>query len=225
MTHSLAVAGRGGEAPRRIVGRRDRVLRKGVQDVGQHQFLMLLLVIEADLDQRHQLGEGVLAGGLEEFHHGGIDMPAIGGDFVGARAGQMAALVAGMPRAGADIIGIEQEGVVGVERPDSPRNARRAGIARRTRWYGRGAISPGWRPASTGSAGPRGSRARPGARSRPGRRDRLRPDSGRGCRNRKKVTGRGWLTRPRRILISSLVSPVRGENVALADRFLTDSPS
>ena len=57
----------------------------------------------------------VLVGGLEEFHHGGIDMPAIGGDFIGARAGQMAALVAGMARAGADVIGIEQEGVVGVK--------------------------------------------------------------------------------------------------------------
>ena len=104
------------EAPRRIVGRRDRVLRKGVQDVGQHQFLMLLLVIEADLDQRDQFCQRGLIGGLEEFHHGGIDMPAIGGDFVGARAGQVAALVAGMPGAGADVIGIEQEGVVGVKR-------------------------------------------------------------------------------------------------------------
>ena len=103
------------EAPRRIVGRRDRVLRKGVQDVGQHQFLMLLLVVEADLDQRRQLGEALLAGGLEELDHGGIDMPAIGGDFVGARAGEVAALVAGVPGTGADIIGIEQKRVVGVE--------------------------------------------------------------------------------------------------------------
>ena len=42
-------------------------------------------------------------------------MPAIGGDFVGARAGQMAALVAGVPGTCADIIGIEQKGVVGME--------------------------------------------------------------------------------------------------------------
>ncbi len=53
---------------------------------------------------------------VEEFHHGGVDMPAIGGDLVGAGTGQMAALVAGVPRSGADIIGIEQEGVVGVKR-------------------------------------------------------------------------------------------------------------
>ena len=42
-------------------------------------------------------------------------MPAIGGDLVRARAGQVAALVAGMPGTGADVIGIEQKGVVGVE--------------------------------------------------------------------------------------------------------------
>ena len=44
-----------GKAPRRIVGRRYRILREGVQDVGQHQFLMLLLVIEADFHQRREL--------------------------------------------------------------------------------------------------------------------------------------------------------------------------
>ncbi len=43
-------------------------------------------------------------------------MPAVGGDFLGAGAGQMAALVTGVPRSGADIIGIEQEGVIGMER-------------------------------------------------------------------------------------------------------------
>ena len=91
-------------------------MRKRVQDVGQHQFLMLLLVIEADLDQRRDRRERVLTGLVEEFHHRGVDMPAVGGDFLGAGAGEVAALVAGVPRAGADIIGIEQKGVIGVER-------------------------------------------------------------------------------------------------------------
>ena len=92
-------------------------MREGVQDVGQHQFLMLLLVVEADFDQRRERRQRVLIGLVEEFHHGGVDMPAIGGDLVGAGAGQMAALVAGVPRSGADVIGIEQEGVVRVKRP------------------------------------------------------------------------------------------------------------
>ena len=62
-----------------------------------------------------ELGEALLAGGLEELDHGGVDMPAIGGDFIGARAGQVAALVAGVPGTCADVIGIEQKRVVGVE--------------------------------------------------------------------------------------------------------------
>ena len=112
----VAGAGCSREGPGRIVGRRNRVLREGVQDVGQHQFLMLLLVVEADFDQRRDRLQRVLAGLMKEFHHRGVDMPAVGGDFLGAGAGQMAALVAGVPRSGADIVGIEQEGVVGVKR-------------------------------------------------------------------------------------------------------------
>ena len=34
-----------------VVGRIGRVLREGVQDVGEHQFLVLLLVMQADLDE------------------------------------------------------------------------------------------------------------------------------------------------------------------------------
>ena len=115
VTHSSPVRVASREAPRRVIGRRDRVLRERMQDVGQHQFLMLLLVVEADFDQRRESWQACPRRRLEELHHGGVDMAAIGGDFVGARAGQMAALVAGMPRAGADVIGIEQEGVVGMK--------------------------------------------------------------------------------------------------------------
>jgi hypothetical protein len=86
-----------------------------VQDVGQHQFLVLLLVIEADLDQRGELRQALLVGSLEELDHGGIDMPAIGADLVCARTGQVAALVAGVPGTCADVIGIKQKRVVGVE--------------------------------------------------------------------------------------------------------------
>ena len=49
---------------------------------------------------------------MEKFYHGGVDVPAVGGDFLGAGAGEVAALVPGMAGAGADIIGIEQEGVI-----------------------------------------------------------------------------------------------------------------
>src|SRR5262249_27261344 len=98
------------------------------------------------------------------------------------------------------------------------------GIARRTKWYGRGAISPDSHPASTAPPGPRGSGARRGARSRRGRRDRRSPDSGRGSLNRRKVTGWGWRGR-QQTLVSSLVSPVAEENVRSANWFLTGGPS
>ena len=103
------------EAPSRIVSRCNRVLRERVQDVGQHQFLMLLLVIEADFDQRRDGRQRILVGLVKEFHDRRVDMAAVGGDLIGAGTGQMAALVTGVPRAGADIVGIEQEGVVGMK--------------------------------------------------------------------------------------------------------------
>ena len=90
-------------------------MRKRVQDVGQHQFLVLLLVIETDFDQRHEFGERVLAGLVKEFHDRGVDVPAIGGDLFRARTGEVAALVAGVARTGTDIIGIEQIGIIGME--------------------------------------------------------------------------------------------------------------
>ncbi len=47
---------------------------------------MLLLVVEADLQQRHQGRQFVLIGFVKKFHHGGVDVAAIGGDFVRAGA-------------------------------------------------------------------------------------------------------------------------------------------
>ena len=112
---SLVASDRRRQAPSLIIGWTNRILRERVQDVGEHQFLMLLLVIEADLDQGRDGFEGVLARCAEEGHHGGVDMAAIGGDLLGAGPGHQAALGTRVPRTGADIIGIEQEGVVRVE--------------------------------------------------------------------------------------------------------------
>ena len=49
----LAEARAGGARPpeRRIVGRRRRIFGKRVEDVGQDQFLVLLLVMKPDLDE------------------------------------------------------------------------------------------------------------------------------------------------------------------------------
>ncbi len=87
-----------------------------MQDVGQHQFLMLLLVVQTDFHQRRDLRELVLARFVKEFHDRRVDMQPVSGDLVGAWPGQVAALVAGVARTGADIVGIEQVRVIRVER-------------------------------------------------------------------------------------------------------------
>src|SRR6266436_581653 len=76
---------------------------------------MLLLVVEADLDQRRDGSELVLAGLAEEFCDRCIDISTIGADLIGAGTGDIAAVIPGMTRAGADVIGIEQECEIGVE--------------------------------------------------------------------------------------------------------------
>src|SRR6516225_9341493 len=72
-------------------------------------------MVEADLYKRCNFGQLVGRKSVKKLHGRRIDMAAVGGDLIGARSGEMAALVAGMPGAGTDIIGIEQKGVVWVE--------------------------------------------------------------------------------------------------------------
>src|SRR5579863_8488259 len=81
---------------------------------------MLLLMVETDLDQWRDGGKLLVAGFVQELYGRCVDMTAIGGDFLGARPGQVTALVTGMPGAGADIVGIEQEGIVGMKWLVSP---------------------------------------------------------------------------------------------------------
>ncbi len=76
---------------------------------------MLLLVIETDFHQWRDRCQRALAGLMKEFHHGRVDMAAIGSDFVGTGTGQMATLVARVPRSGTDVVGIEQIGEVRVK--------------------------------------------------------------------------------------------------------------
>src|SRR6185437_16501267 len=110
----VAAAARDWETPLPIVSGRDRVVRERVQDVRQHQFLMLLLMVEPDLDQRGDFLQRGLARRLEESDDGSIDMTSVGGDVFDARPGQKTAGVAGVPRAGTDIIGIEEIGIIWV---------------------------------------------------------------------------------------------------------------
>ena len=62
--------------PGRVIGGMRRVLREGVQDVGPKQFLVLLLVVQAEFDQRHDGCKLGLAGALQQPFHRAVDMVA-----------------------------------------------------------------------------------------------------------------------------------------------------
>ena len=66
-----------------LVGGMQRVLREQMQNVGQQQFLMLLFVIAAELDQIGDRGRKIV---LHERRHRAVDMVAIRDDRRRARA-------------------------------------------------------------------------------------------------------------------------------------------
>ena len=155
--------------PIRIVGRMRRVERKRVQNVGQQQLLMLLLVIEPDLDDRNEPAE--IARGFDQRRHRLVDMGAIGGDLGGARTRHQAALRPRLARPGGDVIGIVQISETLIERRGSLWHRAAAETARRTTSHARDATWSGWRRASTGRPGPPATASRRGARSRRARRE------------------------------------------------------
>ena len=149
---------------RRIGGVR-RILREGVQDVGQQQFLMLLLVIEPQLDQRHDLRLAGQRGRSKEIRHPGIDVAAVGGNLIGCWARDRAARRPRMPLADGLVIGVEQIIVARVAHAIAGDRICATGTSRRTTLCARGAIWPGSRPASTGRSDPRAKGAPPAPRS------------------------------------------------------------
>ena len=101
--------------PVRIVRGIGRVQREGVENVGEHQLLMLLLVVQPDLEHAEDFRK------CRRFRFGdqpldrGVHVGAVGGDFFVGRAGDEAALWARVARAGGDVIRVEQEGEARVE--------------------------------------------------------------------------------------------------------------
>ena len=104
-----------GRLPVRVISRIGRVLREGVQDVGDQQFLVLLFVMQADLENLEYARRVRRRHGLDQPLDRLVDMGTIAGDILAVRAGDQAALRARMARAGGDVIGVEQEGKTFVE--------------------------------------------------------------------------------------------------------------
>ena len=101
--------------PRRIIDGIGGILRERMQNVSQHQFLVLLLVMQPDLDDRNDLLQRRRIRALQQPRHRGIDVGTIGRDLLDGRARDQAALRTGVPRAGRHIIGVEQEAEPRVE--------------------------------------------------------------------------------------------------------------
>ena len=70
-----------------------------MQDVGQQQFLMLLLVMQSDLDDRRDARERGIVRALDQRRDRGIDMRAVSGDLA-ARPGASAGRASGAHGAG-----------------------------------------------------------------------------------------------------------------------------
>ena len=65
-----------------MVGRPERVEAEGVLEIGQQQFLVLLLVVQPQLDNS---GPSAVSGPAEPVQHTVIDGSAIGVDFLDGR--------------------------------------------------------------------------------------------------------------------------------------------
>ena len=81
-----------------------------MQDIGEHQLLMLLLVIESDFQNTEDFAKCGRACLADQPLNRRIDMRAILADLIGIRPRDHPALRPRVTRAGRDIIGIEQEG-------------------------------------------------------------------------------------------------------------------
>ena len=96
-----------------LVGGTQRVLREQVQDIGEQQFLMLLLVVASEFDQ---LGDGRPEIILHQRRHRAIDMIAIGGDRLECGACDHAASRTRLTGADALVIRVEEEIELRIER-------------------------------------------------------------------------------------------------------------
>ena len=68
--------------PTLVVSGAGRILRERMQDVGQNQLLMLLLVMQTDLDDRDDFFQQRFVGAFDQHSHRAIDMRAIGRDLL-----------------------------------------------------------------------------------------------------------------------------------------------
>jgi hypothetical protein len=104
--------GSGRRERRAGIRRLEGVDRQHVLDVHEQQLLVLLLVVEAELDDRRQLLERTAVEGGDQVTHAGVDVGAVAADVVGARPGDESALGPGVAGADALVVAVEEEPVL-----------------------------------------------------------------------------------------------------------------
>jgi hypothetical protein len=101
--HGAAAARRNGGG---AVSNLEPVREQDLLGVRQQQLLMLLLVVQAELDEARELG--VVGLGLEEAEHGVVDTGTIIMNLGNGRAAKHAAVGPGMHRADRLVVGVEE---------------------------------------------------------------------------------------------------------------------
>ena len=163
------------------------VARQHVLDVHEQQLLVLLLMVQAQDDERGRRRVAL----VDQRVHRAVDVGAVPGDLVDGGTRQQAPMRARMTRPDRLVVRVEEIRVRGVERARNARGVVRAGTSRRTTWCGRDAIWWGWHRASTGRLGPRRRAVRRDPRCDPGPRG---SDRG-GRRGRRRPGRRRWRAR------------------------------
>ena len=129
------------------VGRAQRIQRQQVLDVGEQQFLVLLLVVQPERDARHDVSASRCGSSRgDQLAHVLVHVRAVAVDVVHRRARQHAAQ---RPRKeGSDrlVVGVEQIAVLGWNGAIAGQQRARAENSRRTRWCARDATWPGCTP-------------------------------------------------------------------------------
>src|SRR5262244_373650 len=98
-----------------VVAGRYWILRKGVEDVGEDELLMLLLVMEADLEDAHHLGQLRIVDAGEQALYSRVDMGAKRGDALAVRLRDEPALGPRMARPSRHIVRVEEIGEALIE--------------------------------------------------------------------------------------------------------------
>ena len=97
------------------VGRVLRVERQRMLDVGQQQFLVLLLMVQAQVDELRQFRALGIPGPGNDVKHARIDLRPVGQHFIERRAADQAPLRARILVAHAVVVAVEQDAKTGVK--------------------------------------------------------------------------------------------------------------